>query len=191
MTWREILNETWTDLVGPEVTRTDTRITAGASAVGAVVAPAVVRKRGGTVPDAVIASALATDLWGGAYINNTRACTRWYRRKGTDDADRQRFAALHLHPVLVAWLDRHHEGRVRGTVKVAARYGYLLAATQVIASRPRYRRSLGYGLTAGGLVLDRALGGSKAAPWFAWTYYPKLLLGHAAASLWDDDDLNA
>lgn len=42
----------------------------------------------------------------------------------------------------------------------------------------------------GGLVLDGALGPTRTAPWLAWTYYPKLLLGHAGAVLWRDDDLD-
>ncbi|OUZ12238.1 hypothetical protein BHE97_03090 [Aeromicrobium sp. PE09-221] len=191
MTWQERVRQTWADFIGPEATPTNERITAGVAAVGAAIAPVIARRRGGSVPDAVIASGLAADLWGGAYVNNTRACARRYHGDGTEDADRLRFVALHAHPALIAWLDRHHEGRVRGVAKAAARYGYLIAATQVIASRPRYRRSLGYGLTAGGILLDRVLGGSTAAPWFAWAYYPKLLLGHGAASLWSDDDLDA
>ena len=190
MSWQDRARQMWADFIGPEATPTNERITAGAAGVGALVAPVIARRRGGSVPDTVIASALAADLWGGAYVNNTRACARRYHGEGTEDADRLRFVSLHAHPVLVAWLDRHHEGRLRGVVKTAARYGYLVGATQVIAARPRYRRSLGYGLTAGGIVLDRALGGSKATPWFAWAYYPKLLLGHAAASLWSDDDLD-
>ena len=189
MSWQDRARQAWADFIGPEATPTNERITAGAAAAGAAIAPIIVRRRGGTAPDTVIASALAADLWGGAYVNNTRACVRRYHGGGTEDADRLRFVALHAHPALIAWLDRHHEGRIRGAAKAAARYGYLLAATQVIASRPRYRRSLGYGLTAGGVVLDRVLGGSKAAPWFASTYSPKLLLGHAGASLWSDDDL--
>ena len=65
----------------------------------------------------------------------------------------------------------------------------MLLATAVIRACPPQRRGSGVALTVGGLVLDRVLGPSTVAPWFTWTYYPKLLMGHAAGSLWPDDDL--
>jgi hypothetical protein len=64
-------------------------------------------------------------------------------------------------------------------------------ATVVIRRLPRHRRVLGVALTGGGLVLDRVLGPSDRAPWFAAVYYPKLLLGHAAAAIWSDAELDA
>jgi hypothetical protein len=62
-------------------------------------------------------------------------------------------------------------------------------STAIIRRSPNHRRSLGLALTAGGLVLDRVLGSSTVAPWFAWSYYPKLLMGHAAGSLWPETDI--
>lgn len=66
---------------------------------------------------------------------------------------------------------------------------YMMVSTGVVRCLPRQRRLLGLAMTAGGLALDRIVGPSEVAPWFAWTYYPKLLLGHAAASLWSEADL--
>jgi hypothetical protein len=39
--------------------------------------------------------------------------------------------------------------------------------------------------TSAGIYMDRRLGPSKAAPWFTPVYYTKLLIGHAAGSLWN------
>lgn len=39
--------------------------------------------------------------------------------------------------------------------------------------------------SAAGLVLDHRLGRSSVAPWFAPVYYTKLLIGHAAGSIWN------
>jgi hypothetical protein len=152
----------------------------------------VVRRRGGTGPwDELVAGLLALDLWGGAWANNTEACARWYERPGQGNAQHYGFAALHVHPALIAWLDRAERRRLPGWAWAAAHYAYLMAATVAIRRLPRHRRVLGWGLTAGGLVLDRVLGVPDRAPWFAAAYYSKLLLGHAAAALWSDTALHA
>ncbi|HLM20933.1 MAG TPA: hypothetical protein VK390_05330 [Propionibacteriaceae bacterium] len=39
-------------------------------------------------------------------------------------------------------------------------------------------------LSVGGIALDHCLEHSPAAPWFAPVYYLKLLIGHAAGSVW-------
>ncbi|MEN5076123.1 hypothetical protein ABE437_20070, partial [Isoptericola cucumis] len=154
--------------------------------------PLVARPRGADPGRAAVACALATDLAGGAYVNNTLACARWYERPGQGDGTHLAFAALHVHPAAVAWLDAGAGGRrVPGPAWAAAHYAYLMAATVVVRRSGVRRRALGVVLTAGGLVLDGLLGPSERAPWFAWTYYPKLLLGHAGASLWSDDALRA
>ncbi len=182
----------WGEFVGPEAGAGGSAAILGVAAVGAATAPAVVRRRGGTDPgDEWIAAVLALDLWGGAWANNTRACARWYERPGQGHAQHYRFAALHVHPALVAWLDRAERRRMPGWAWAGAHYAFLMAATVAIRRRPRHRRVLGVTLTAGGLLLDRLLGPSDRAPWFAAAYYPKLLLGHAAAALWGDAALRA
>jgi hypothetical protein len=187
------LRHAWGEFVGPEATPANHVLTALTTLVGAVAAPAVARARGAGPRRAVAACLLAIDLAGGAYVNNTRACARWYERPGQGDGTHDAFAALHVHPAAVAWLDAgtagHGGRREHPAAWAAAQYGYLMAATVVVRRNPARRRVLGVALTAGGLVLDAALGPSRVAPWFAWTYYPKLVLGHASAALWSDEDL--
>jgi hypothetical protein len=188
------LRRAWGEFVGPEATPANHALTALVTAAGAVAAPWVARAGGADTSRAAVACLLAVDLAGGAYVNNTRACARWYERPGQGDAAHYGFAALHVHPAAVAWLDARPSAsgadrRVRPVAWAAAQYGYLMAATLVIRRLRSRRRVLGVVLTTGGLVFDAALGPSPTAPWFAWTYYPKLLLGHAAAALWSDADL--
>lgn len=186
-----VVRRYWDGFVGPEATVVNHAVTAGTTLIGALAAPAVTRlSRSSTTADEVVSAALAMDLWGGAYVNNTRACARWYERPGQTDADHLRFTALHVHPAVVAWLDRGNGGKVPSWAWAGAHYGFLMAATLFIRRFPDVRRLLGVVLTAAGIALDGALGRSKAAPWFAFTYYPKLLLGHASAALWSDEALD-
>ena len=46
----------------------------------------------------------------------------------------------------------------------------------------RRRRALGLATAAGGVLLDRALGPSVSAVWFAPVYYTKLSAGHEAGA---------
>ena len=183
------LRRSWGEFVGPEATPANHLITAATTVSGGVLAPLIARRRGAGVGNATATSLLAVDLVGGVYVNNTRACARWYERPGQGDAAHLSFAAIHLHPAAVAWLDRGTPRRVVGPVWAASHYGYMVAATALIRNFPAQRRPLGVALTVVGLALDRVLGPSDQAPWFAWAYYPKLLLGHAAASMWSDQEL--
>lgn len=185
---RDWIRTQWHDFVGPEATRTDNTVTLTLAAVGGLAAHRLSRHDLST-GDELVLDGLAGDLWGGAWANNSRACARWYERPGQTDRDHLKFAVLHLHPVAYAWIDRHD--RATPVVWAAAHYGYLLAATLLIRSRPRHRRLLGVLTTAGGVALDRALGPSSAAPWFAPVFYAKLLLGHASAARWPDAELSA
>lgn len=186
------LRRAWDEFVGPEATATDHAVTAGATLAGTVAAVMLARRRGAGPGAASVVAALAADLAGGAYVNNTRACARWYERSGQSDGDHLRFAAVHLHPGVVACLDRAAPPPPGGRAAWAlAHYGYLLAATSLLRRLRSHRRTLGPVLTAGGLVLDRVLGPPELTPWFAWAYYPKLLLGHAASALWSDQELAA
>ncbi|WP_141781622.1 hypothetical protein [Nocardioides albertanoniae] len=137
----------------------------------------------------MVMAAMAADLVGGAYVNNTRASVRWYERAGQGEKEHLTFAALHGHPFLVAWADRRVGERDDVATWALAQYGYMVLSTAIIRRFPANRRGLGLALTAGGLVLDRALGPSAVAPWFAWSYHPKLLMGHAAGSLRPDADI--
>lgn len=183
------LRRAWDEFVGPEATPTNTALTLTASAVALVGAGRWARRHGAGQGSAAMLTLLAVDLVGGAYVNNTRACVRWYERPGQGTRQHLQFAALHAHPAAIAYADntigrQPHPGRW-----AAAHYTYMLLATVLIRGVPEHRRVLGVTLTVGGLALDRMLGPSRTAPWFAWTYYPKLVMGHAAAALWSDAEL--
>jgi hypothetical protein len=184
---RSRLRTAWDEFVGPEATAVDNSLTLGAGLAGLVVAPSLTpAARALPRGEAVLLRILAADLWGGVVANNTRACARWYERSGQTDAHHLRFAAAHLHPLLVAVLDRRAPGApVRRGVAAVARYGYLMLATVVIRrARGQHRRLAAVALTLGGIVLGSALGPAAVAPWFGPVYYAKLLLGHAGAALW-------
>lgn len=185
------VRRSWAEFVGPEATRTNLALTVAASAAGLTASVWTARRAGAKTAAKMVLSVLATDLAGGAYVNNTRACARWYERPGQGHRHHLQFAGLHLHPVAIAVADRSVGQQDQVLRWSALHYGYLMASTVAIRRFPRHRRGLGLALTAGGLALDRVLGPSAVAPWFAWTYYPKLLMGHAASSLWPDDDLGA
>ncbi|NLE81722.1 MAG: hypothetical protein GX610_19510 [Rhodococcus sp.] len=179
------IRTSWNNFVGPDATVLDNTVTLTLAALGAAAAPSVTHAAG-PLPSGqrVVLRLLATDLWGGAWANNTRACARWYERPGQTDSDHIAFAAMHVHPAVLAWMDRGYPPhRVHPTVWAGAHYGYLMAATYSIRRRPDRRRLLGVGLTVGGVALDLTLGPSRVAPWFAPVYYVKLLLGHASAAL--------
>jgi hypothetical protein len=183
------LRTAWDEFVGPEATAVDNTLTLGAGVAGLVIAPAVTpASRALPLTEALLLRLLAADLWGGVVANNTRACARWYERPGQTDADHLRFAAVHLHPLLVAVLDRRAPGaRVPGGFWAVSYYGYLMLATALIRRASGRRRRLAAAtLTLGGILLDRTLGRAAVAPWFGPVYYAKLLLGHAGAALWPD-----
>lgn len=180
------LQREWDEFVGPGASAVDTTLTLTLGVLGGAVAPTLARAKVGR-SSALILRAMALDLWGGAWVNNTRTCAQWYERPGQTDADHLKFAALHLHPIALAVLDRRQPRRVRWAL---ANYAYLVVATAAIRAFPRRRRVLGLVLTLAGLGLDSTLGSSRAAPWFASVFYTKLLLGHASAALWSDSALS-
>jgi hypothetical protein len=184
---RSRLRTAWDEFVGPEATALDNTLTLGAGLAGLVFAPTLTpAARALPWGEAALLRVLAADLWGGVVANNTRACARWYERPGQTDADHLRFAAAHLHPLLVAVLDRRApEGRTPRGAAAVARYGYLLLATVLIRrARGRRRQVAAVALTLAGIGLDAGLGRAAVAPWFGPVYYAKLLLGHAGTALW-------
>ncbi|MFB1293922.1 hypothetical protein ACAG24_000260 [Mycobacterium sp. pW049] len=181
------LRTAWGEFVGPETGPAGTAVILGFAGVGAAAAPRFAASL--STAESVLLRLCALDLWGGAVANNTRACARWYERPGQTDSHHLQFAAMHLHPALLAWMDRRESGRVPPWVWATAQYGYLIAATVAIRRAARWRRPLGLVLTAGGIALDAGLGRSQAAPWFGPVFYAKLLLGHAAGALWSEADL--
>lgn len=185
----ESLQRSWGKFVGPEATRVNNVIAIGSGIIGLAYARESATRAGAGSVSRETLGVLALDLFGGAYVNNTRACVRWYERAGQGRREHLVFAACHLHPLIVGATGQRDGERDNGMAWGLVHYGYMLLGTAVIRAFPARRRGLGAMLTAGGLVLDAVLGRSAAAPWFAWTYYPKLLLGHAAGSLWPDEYL--
>jgi hypothetical protein len=184
--WSRV-RKAWGEFVGPEASATENTLTLGAGLVGLLTAPSLTASaRSLPLTEALLLRALAADLWGGAVANNTRACARWYERPGQRDADHLRFAAAHLHPVLVAWLDRR-DPRLRrpGWAWGLSHYGYLMLATAILRRlNGDHRRAAAVVLTLGGTLLDLPLRRAGIAPWFGAVYYTKLLLGHAGTALW-------
>lgn len=157
----------WARVVGPEATRLNNTIAIGSAIVGSVGA-ALWAKRRGVGSAAASMAVFAADVVGGAYMNNTRASVRWYERAGQARSEHVTFAALHVHPAVVAWTDHRIGASRRPLAWTLAHYGYMVGATVLIRSCPVHRRWLGPILTVGGFVLDRALGQSLSAPRFKW-----------------------
>ncbi|KUI20031.1 hypothetical protein AU194_03835 [Mycobacterium sp. GA-2829] len=177
-----VIKEAWLDFVGAETTPAGTATILSLAGLGGWLAPRIAGGgRGAAQTTLLVVSAV--DLWGGAWANNTVACARWYERPGQTDADHLRFAVLHVHPFVLAWVDGGSRDRWRWAL---ANYGYLLAATLLLRRAAPWRRPLGMALTAVGAALDARLGPSRAAPWFGPVFYVKLLAGHASAALWSD-----
>ncbi len=186
---REGLPGTWDRIAGPGAGAVENVGSLGLGLAGAVLAPGLSRRpaRRATAP---VLRLLALDPWGGAWCNNTPAAARWYHREGQGAGQHLAFAAGHLHPLVLARLDTG-PGRLRWAT---ALYGYLVAATALLTAvgDRRSRRALGLAVTVGGVLLDRALGSSASAPWFAPVYFVKLLAGHAAgAALLPADPLSS
>ncbi|WP_153393972.1 hypothetical protein [Ornithinicoccus halotolerans] len=178
----------WDRFVGPGQSRVEAAGTAAAVLAGALWGHHGLDD-GAPVHRRVLLQLAAVDLWGGAFVNNTPSCVRWYERPGQGFGEHVGFAAAHLlHAGLVGHVDAtegHRSGR-SSLRWVLGHYAWLLGATAVVAAAPRRARlPLAIGATAAGLGLDRALGRSTAAPWFAPVFYSKLLVGHAAGSVWN------
>ncbi|MGY1672793.1 hypothetical protein [Geodermatophilus sp. SYSU D00710] len=181
---RDGLLGTWDRIAGPGAGTAENAGSLGLGLAGAVLAPVLTRRRTRPPAGPAVLGLLALDLWGGAWCNNTPAAARWYHRPGQGARQHIAFAAGHLHPAVLAWLDAG-PGTGRSRLRwAAALYGYLLAATALLTATGdrRTRRALGLATTAGGVLLDRALGPSAAAPWFGPVFYAKLLAGHAAGA---------
>ncbi|WP_369055477.1 hypothetical protein [Kineococcus terrestris] len=194
MSARGRLRAAWDDVAGPGASARENTGTLAAGLAGALLAPRLaapptappIAPAGPVGPsrtgraDVVVLRLLALDLWGGVWCNNTPSAVRWYHRPEHGAGRRLLFCALHLHPFVVALLDQRRDGRPRWGRACAEHAYVLLAAAAVEAAPVRARRATGLLAAAGGVVLDRALGGSPSAPWFAPVHVAKLLAGHVA-----------
>ena len=181
------LRDQWGSFVGPENSAAENALTFASAALGCALSVDAARRRGLDGRRRAALGLASLDLWGGAVANNTRSCARWYERPGQGLTSHLRFAAAHLHPFLVAWVDRSALAGRRRLVWALAHYLYLLLATWAVRRvGGRLRRPAAVAATGAGVALDVGLGPSAAAPWFAAVFYIKLLLGHAGAALWSD-----
>ncbi|WP_432487760.1 hypothetical protein [Kineococcus sp. SYSU DK018] len=182
----DLLSSRWGRVVGPGAGAVENLGSVGLGLAGAVLAPRSVRSpvRRSAAVDTVV-RVLAADLWGGAWCNNTPAAVRWYHRPERGARQRLAFCAAHLHPFVLALLDGSHGGRSTHWRRAGAEYAYLVLAAVAVEGTPAaVRPVVGVVATAGGVVLDRALGASPSAPWFAPVYFTKLIAGHAAGGAW-------
>lgn len=169
----------WDRFVGPGASPTENVGTVGLGVLGLLVGGRNLGRRAHRLTFAMI----ATDLWGGAWCNNTPAAVRWYGRPGQTAVDHLRFAGLHVHPFVVAAIEAREGGDRRWLRYGFAHYGYLMTATALVrACRGRARTAAAAATTAGGIALDARLGRPRIARWFAPLYYVKLLFGHAGGS---------
>ena len=167
----------WDKFVGPGAARWENAGTLGFAAVGAVAAPALVRReRPGANPvELAVAAAVGADVGGGAWCNETPSCKRWYHRAGSRRVGRVGFAALHLYPFLVEVTSGRRNWR-----SAAASYGSLLAGAAVLELAPAdKRRSAASGLFTAWLAGTSIL----APPPSGYAWLPpllgfKILLGH-------------
>lgn len=173
----------WDRLIGPGASSAETTAIL-ATAIGGGIATAVLARR---TPrwGRVAATALGFDLWGGVVANSMPTCVRWYERPGQGTREHVVFAAGHVHPFVIALLDRRaraEDGSPDGWRWAAGQYLWMLGSTAAVVTAPRrLRRRLGLAATAVGIALDRLAGPSPNAPWFAPVYHGKLLAGHAGA----------
>jgi hypothetical protein len=167
----------WDKFVGPGASRWENAGTLGFAAVGAVAAPALVRRqRPGADPvELAIASAVGTDISGGVWCNETPSCKRWYHRAGTTGLGRVGFAALHLYPFLVEVTSRRWQWR-----SAVFSYASLVAGAALLELAPHERRrSVAYGLYTAWLATTSVV--SPPPTGYAWLpslLGYKLLVGH-------------
>lgn len=181
----------WDRFAGPSASRTDSTVTFAVAVAGAVWGGKGLGDRA-TVGRALLMRAMAIDLWGGACVNNTRSCVRWYERPGQGFGEHMAFAAAHvLHPAVIVAVD--HNAGTRSGMSAArwtlTHYGWMVVSAALITrAHRRSRLPVALAASAAGVLLDRVLEPSAAARWFAPIYYSKLLIGHAAGSIWNSGE---
>jgi len=166
----------WDRLVGPGATRSENLGTAWVAFVGAGAAGGLAWLGGGTVLQIALAAGLGLDVVGGVWVNATTTARRWYHRPGGGRLASVTFAAVHVHPFVVAWLF----GAPLGWATVL--YGGCLLATALVHRMPRSLQTP-TALTACVAILTvaTAAGDAPLVPWFAPALTLKLVAAHAVA----------
>ena len=167
----------WDKFVGPGASGWENAGTLGFAAVGAVAAPAMVRRqRPSAGPlELAAASAMGLDIAGGAWCNETPSCKRWYHRASSTRRGRVGFAALHLYPFLAELVSGRRQWR-----SAAISYTSLIGAAALLELTSSERKR---GVASGLYTAWLASTSIVAPPPSGYAWLPsllgfKLLLGH-------------
>ena len=147
------------------------------SVVAAIAVPAYAIHKGlGWSPwQLIVATFFAFDVTGGAIFNAASSAKLWYHRPGQGFKQLFGLTAVHIHPLLIAWLWLAGDW---GYFFVT--YGFLLAAVFVILKAPLYlRRPVATALYLAGLSVGLyLLDPIRGLEWFLPFFYLKLLISH-------------
>jgi hypothetical protein len=167
----------WGRLVGPSASAVENSGTVVFGVLGGALGAHRSRQVGDRRLDRVIATSFGMDLIGGVWTNMTPSCKRWYHRPGQGLRQHLGFAAVHVHPHVLA--RRHRLGWWYGAVH----HVYVVMATLLVHSvQPRRKVIVASLASSVGIALDRSLGSVPGHEWVMPAYYLKLLLGHATPS---------
>lgn len=167
----------WDKFFGPGETAAEFWLGIIPSFIAAVVIPAYAIHKGldWSGWQLLIAALFAFDLTGGVIFNASSSANRWYHRPGQGFKQQFGFTAVHLHPLLIAWL--WLDGNWGYFI---AAYGFLLLAAFLILRTPLYlRRPFALTLYLAGLILSLYILTPVAGmEWFLPFFYLKLLVSH-------------
>ena len=167
----------WDKFVGPGQTTAEFWLGMIPGFLAGIAAPAyaLYNQLGWSTVQLIIAALFAFDLTGGVIVNASSSAKRWYHRPGQDIKHLLGFTAVHIHPLLIAWLWRGSDWAYFGTT-----YGYLLLAALLILKMPLYlQRPFAMLLYLGGLLLSLyILAPTAGLEWFLPFFYLKLLVCH-------------
>ena len=167
----------WERVVGPGMTRGETRLVLAACALGAACAAARMSAIGAEWYLVLLAGVMGFDLFGGAVCNATDTTKAWYHRSSVGWRDHALFVAPHVgYVVVVAALLRGPVFDVRYGIVVTSLL--FLSASLVLASPPRLKRAVAAGLCVAALGVVAAGGPTRGLEWFAPALFLKLLAGH-------------
>lgn len=165
----------WDRLVGPGASRAEATGAIMAGLAGGLLAA----WRASTVDASwvvlAVATLMAVDVVGGVWSNATASTRRWYHRQGAPPRSHFWFAALHIHPFLIAWMFPAF-----GWTGAVVLYGGTLLATVLIGSFPRRLKSPAAAVSALALLTAALIfTDPSGVEWFAPAYVLKLITGHA------------
>jgi hypothetical protein len=178
---RKGLNGYWDQFIGPGATQAEQWVQLGLGVLLAVVLLAFLFVRREALNWSVVQVAVvvffAVDLFGGVVTNATAAAKRWYHREGHDNL-RGHLPFIVVHGIHLVVFSAAFRGMDWAFVIVL--FGYLLAATVIVARVPLYlQRPIGMALFCGGYLLGTYLFvPTVGTEWFVPIFFLKLLVSH-------------